>query len=126
VGGAAGRPGTLDAASGKLGLQIPLAESMIAGSVLLLGALIAFAVRLPVAVCAVLAGFFAIFHGYAHGVEGAGYSGGLYLSGVLLATLVLHAVGIAAAAGMRRIETIPALRLAGGCVAAVGLALIAA
>ena len=55
-------------------LALPLAgvEPGIAGSVLILGLLVAWAARLPLVASMALAGCFAVFHGYAHGAEMAG------------------------------------------------------
>ncbi|MCK7580140.1 MAG: HupE/UreJ family protein [Chromatiales bacterium] len=51
------------------GLALPAVEAGIAASLLVLGLLIATAVRLPVAVGALIAAVFAVFHGHAHGAE---------------------------------------------------------
>src|SRR6516225_12365862 len=81
--------------AGMLGVTIPYVETGIALSVLALGAAIAFAIRVPVAVAMALVGFFAIFHGHAHGTEmPASASGILFGLGFVLATAALHAIGI--------------------------------
>jgi len=59
----------LGAALGEEGVTFPGIEQGIAASVLVLGLLIAAAVRLPVTAGAALVGVFAIFHGLAHGAE---------------------------------------------------------
>ena len=48
-------------------LALPLLEAGIAGSLLLLGLLLVFAVRLPVLPALLMTGVFAAVHGYAHG-----------------------------------------------------------
>jgi urease accessory protein len=53
-------------ALGVLGVPIPMIETGIALSGVVLGLLIAFAVRAPIWVAAVIVGVFAIFHGHAH------------------------------------------------------------
>src|ERR1035437_488964 len=54
---------------GMNGVRVPLVEQGIAASVLVLGLLIAAAVRLPLAASVLVVGIFAVFHGYAHGAE---------------------------------------------------------
>ena len=81
---------------GLLGVPLPGTEIGIALSALALGAAVMTAWRPPLALAAALVGFFAIFHGYAHGHElPPGESGLLYSLGFVMATGCLHAVGIA-------------------------------
>ena len=54
---------------GALGVGLPAVEGGVALSVLVLGLLVAFLVRLPLAVAGGLVGGFALFHGYAHFAE---------------------------------------------------------
>jgi urease accessory protein len=54
---------------GPMGVPLPGVEYGTALSALLLGAAVMFAIRPPVGVGAGLVGFFAIFHGHAHGAE---------------------------------------------------------
>ena len=78
---------------GVMGVPIPFVEVGIALSVVVLGAIVAIGVRAPLAMGAV--GLFAIFHGHAHGSEMPLDASGLeYGVGFMLATAVLHAVGI--------------------------------
>lgn len=56
-------------ALGVLGVPIPAVETGIAVSAVVLGAMVAFAVRPPIWVAALIVGAFAIFHGHAHGTE---------------------------------------------------------
>jgi urease accessory protein len=80
---------------GASGVGYPVLESLITGSVVLLGLMVVFAIRLPVNLSMLLAGLFAAFHGYAHGLEmpQAG-SAILYGLGFVLATALLHLTGI--------------------------------
>ena len=55
--------------AGIAGVALPLVEAGIATSVLVLGLLIAFAVRVTPAFGAGIVALFAIFHGHAHGAE---------------------------------------------------------
>ena len=78
------------------GTVIPFFEQGIAASVLILGLLIATALRLPVAAATVLVGFFAAFHGIAHGLELPETAAPLgYAGGFILATALLHGLGVA-------------------------------
>jgi urease accessory protein len=79
---------------GWVGLPLPYVEHGIAASLLVLGLLIASACRLDVLAGAVIVGFFAIFHGHAHGAEIPLASGMLaYSAGFALATALLHGLG---------------------------------
>lgn len=108
---------------GISGIHIPIVESGIAGSVLALGLLIAFTVRLPVGTAATLTGGFALLHGLAHGIEmQAGTSVGMYAAGLMLATLALHVAGVLAG---RATLSNRIARLVGATVAATGAWLLA-
>lgn len=109
---------------GASGISLPFVEQAIAASVLILGLLIAASVRLPLVASALLVGAFAIFHGYAHGAEmpatAAGFGYGL---GFLVATALLHGAGIAIGLTAKNWSGERFVRLAGGAIAACGLAL---
>jgi urease accessory protein len=114
------------AVAGLAGLAIPQVETGIALSVLVLGAAVAFAVRVPVALAMLITGFFAIFHGYAHGAEAPATAGGLlFVLGCVLASSLLNALGIGLgvligrSTGGRQIA-----QLAGGTAAVVGAFLL--
>jgi urease accessory protein len=78
------------------GVALPGVEAGIAASLLVLGLLIAAAVRFSPLAGAVIAAVFAVFHGHAHGTEiPQALAPWLYVSGFLLATGLLHAAGIA-------------------------------
>jgi urease accessory protein len=79
------------------GIALPAVEAGIAASVLVLGLLIAAAVRLPATAGAAIVAAFAVFHGHAHGSEiPQALAPWLYAGGFLLATALLHATGIVA------------------------------
>ena len=78
--------------------------------------------RPPLALAATMVGFFAIFHGYAHGSElPAGESGLLYSIGFVMATGCLHAVGISIGLVHRWNRGQQALRVAGAAIALAGI-----
>jgi urease accessory protein len=103
-------------------LPLPHVDAGIAASVLMLGLLIAIAIRLPVAVGALLSAAFALWHGYAHGAEmPAMISPAGYALGFLLATSALIGIGLV----VGRTLGGRSVRLAGLGVAAAGAALLA-
>jgi urease accessory protein len=112
----------LGGALGMAGINLPFAEQGIAASVLILGVLIAAAVRLPLAASAGIVGVFALCHGHAHGLEmpqtAAGFAFG---AGFVLATALLHASGIAAAVGLQRCAQNRWLRACGAAICAAGV-----
>ncbi|PWE30375.1 urease accessory protein UreJ [Pararhodobacter marinus] len=114
------------AALGFAGAALPMAEGMIALSVIVFGLLVVMARRgQPRALTAVSLAAIAAFgtaHGYAHAVEATG-SAAAYVAGFLIASAVLHASGILAARALvtGRLAQI----LAGGAVVAAGALLVA-
>jgi urease accessory protein len=80
---------------GLLGVPLPGIEYGIAASAILLGVAVMLEARPPLVVAAILVGFFAVFHGHAHGTElPPGQSALLYSMGFVIATGCLHAAGI--------------------------------
>ena len=81
--------------AGIMGIPLPGVEILIAISGLVLGLLVAMAVKLPINMATVIVGLFAIFHGHAHGVELPGASNPLaYSVGFVVSTGMLHISGI--------------------------------
>ena len=78
------------------GVPMPLAEWGIALSVLVFGVIVALAHAPKTWVACAIAASFALLHGHAHVAEMSGTSMTAYLSGVLLMTVMLHALGVAA------------------------------
>ena len=109
---------------GLAGMQVPAVEPMIAASLLVIGLLVVTRLRLPGPVAAAVVGAFAVFHGVAHGYELAGDHGaGLAIGGMVLATALLHAGGIAIGWALRQ-RTVWLPRVAGAAVALFGAALL--
>jgi len=80
---------------GMAGVALPFVEMGIGLSVVVFGLTIAFQLSLPPVAAMALVGFFAIFHGYAHGAEMPDTASGLaYGAGFVTATALLHAFGI--------------------------------
>ncbi len=107
---------------GLMGVPLPGIEYGIAASAILLGSAVMFEIRPPLVVAAIMVGFFAIFHGHAHGTElPPGQSALLYSMGFVIATGCLHAVGIGIGAVHRWVWGQRLLRLAGALVAVGGV-----
>ncbi|MGA7236188.1 MAG: HupE/UreJ family protein [Bryobacteraceae bacterium] len=107
---------------GLLGVPLPGTEYGIAASAILLGAGVLLELRPPLVAAATLIGFFAIFHGYAHGTElPPGQNGLFYSMGFVIATGCLHAVGISIGTVHRWQWGQTFVRAAGGVVAAAGI-----
>lgn len=117
---------SLGAVMGLIGMGLPGVEVGIALSSLLLGGMVMGEVRPKLAVAMLLVGFFAVFHGHAHGTElPPGQSGLLYSMGFVIATGCLHGMGI----GIGLVHRWPAGRLAlrgaGAFIAGMGLFFLA-
>jgi urease accessory protein len=85
----------LGGALGGAGVSLPAVEAGIAGSVIILGAVVTWGRSWPLSAAMALVGAFAIFHGYAHGAEfPAGSDAVGYSAGFALASLVLHITGL--------------------------------
>jgi urease accessory protein len=112
------------------GIALPSVEIGIAGSVIILGALVALKVRASPAVAAGIVAVFAIFHGHAHGSEmPVDLFAGAYAAGFMLATALLHGIGIAFGYAASRIGEQHgrlAYALGGGTIALAGLCILAA
>jgi len=107
---------------GLLGFPLPGVEIGIAVSAVVLGALVLAEVRPPLWLAALIVAFFAIFHGHAHGRElPEGTSALLYSLGFVVATGLLHAVGIGLGVAHRWAAGRRLVQLAGGGVALAGL-----
>lgn len=107
---------------GLMGVPLPGVEYGIALSAILLGAAVLFEFRPPLGIAAALVGFFAIFHGHAHGTElPPGQSALLYSIGFVMATGLLHALGIGIGTVHRWGWGQKFLRLAGALVAVGGM-----
>jgi len=109
------------------GVGLPFVEPIILASVVVLGLVVALALPVPVAAGTALVGFFALFHGHAHGAEMGAATMVAYGAGFVLSTAALHAAGIAV--GLGRIledgqgrmvtQAAGALTVAGGILLAI-------
>ena len=113
---------------GISGIGLPLVELGIAMSVIVLGALVALQTSMPTSLAMGLVGFFALFHGHAHGAEMPVDSSGLgYALGFMLATALLPMGGIALGLGIARLASGASQRfvqLGGGAMAVAGVGIL--
>jgi len=80
---------------GLIGIPLPGVELGIAISAVVLGLMVLLELRINIIVTIIIVGFFAIFHGHAHGTElPEGQSGLLYSMGFVFGTGCLHGIGI--------------------------------
>jgi urease accessory protein len=94
------------------GVAMPLVETAIIVSVLVLGLLIVLATRPGLMTSAAVVAVFALFHGHAHGSESPEAVPPIaYGLGFLAATLLLHLIGIGVGAMLHR--PLPRLRRSG-------------
>jgi urease accessory protein len=113
---------------GMAGLGLPYVEIGIGMSVVVLGLAIAFRLNISTLAAMGLVGFFAIFHGYAHGAEITVSASGLaYGVGFVCSTALLHAVGIGLGltigyAGQTQSRRI--IQVGGGAMAIAGIAIL--
>ena len=106
---------------GLIGLKLPGGEAAIALSGLCLGAAVAFAWRAPLPAAAALGGLFGLFHGYAHGSElPPGQNALLYSLGFIIATGLLHGLGVSLGLVHRWLWGQLALRMAGVLISCGG------
>ncbi len=115
-------------ALGMAGVALPFVEAGIALSVVVLGLAVALRLSVPTLVAMALVGFFAVFHGYAHGAEmPADAAGATYAAGFLAATALLHGAGIALGIAVARLGAFAgrsAVQVAGGAMAVAGIAIL--
>jgi urease accessory protein len=110
---------------GIIGVPLPGAEVAIAISAVVLGLMVALAVRLPIWTAAAAVGVFAIFHGYTHGAElPSGANAVAYCTGFVIATGLLHLSGIALALTARWPVGYIGVRGAGAAIACAGVAFL--
>ncbi|MGQ4273226.1 HupE/UreJ family protein [Terrihabitans sp. B22-R8] len=107
---------------GITGVDLPAVELGITASIIMLGAVTALGLSWPLTAAMALVGFFALFHGHAHGAEmpldadAFGYS-----AGFAAATILLHAMGVGAGVLVRNPLVV---RTAGAAMALTGIALL--
>jgi len=112
-------------ALGVAGVPIPGVEIGIAASAVVLGVMVAIGARPPLWIAAAIVGVFAIFHGHAHGTELPEAADAVaYAIGFVIATGLLHLLGIGLGLATRWDAGRVAVRAAGGAIALAGLAFL--
>ena len=107
---------------GVVGIQLPLAEQVVALSGIALGLLVALRIRPPLWIAMLVVGVFAVFHGYGHGRELPQAADPLaYGVGFVTATGLLHLCGILIGVLVRWPLGEQAVRACGAAVGCVGL-----
>ncbi len=112
--------------AGFAGLPLPGVEPMILASVVVLGVMVALALRPHLAGVLAMAAVFGAAHGWAHGAEGPQAGMAAYAMGFAAMTALLHGAGIALGLGLQRLLTGWPLRALGGATAVAGLGLVLA
>ena len=116
-------------ALGYNGFAFPLVEQGIGLSVVVLSFSIAAGLRLPAGAATALVALFAVFHGHAHGSEGASIAAFFpYASGFVIATALLHLAGIRLGLALDRLNTSAADAarwVGGGAGTFAGIAILA-
>ncbi len=111
--------------AGILGLPLPSIEIGIALSVIVLGAVILFAVKPPLWGSLLIVSFFAVFHGYAHGIELPQQTDPLgYSLGFVVATGSIHIAGILIGFITHLPHGVTLLRFCGGIFCTAGVYLL--
>jgi len=111
----------LGALLGMSGLAVSGVEIGIALSAVVIGVLVVTEFRPPLWLSLATVGFFAMFHGLAHGAElPVGTSGSAYILGFVLATALLHVTGIAVGVAHRWPVGRALVRVSGVAVAVCG------
>jgi urease accessory protein len=113
-------------AMGAFDMTLPGVEPMILASIVLIGALVALARPMPLAVMMALVTCFGLFHGHAHGAEGPASGVWAYAAGFAASTLALHGAGLTLGAALQALSARFALRALGGASAVAGLVLAVA
>lgn len=115
---------------GFAGIAIPGVEFGIVISIVAIALPVAFSLGMPAALAMAYVGFFAVFHGYAHGAElPAGADAAPYIAGFALATILIPGAGVGVGLVCRRFAARPggyAMRIAGGVVAIAGIGIAVA
>jgi urease accessory protein len=106
---------------GLVGVPVPGVEPGIAASAIVLGSMVATAARPPLWLAITIVAVFAVFHGYAHGAElGPGASAVAYSAGFVVATGLLHGLGILIGLAHRWPSGRQVLRVLGALVVGAG------
>jgi len=108
--------------AGLSGIHLPIVESGILASIILLGAALGMVWNPTLWIAALFVSMAGLCHGYAHGSEMAlGVTPALFLAGMVAATSLLHGLGIWGGLLLRPNRFLPATRLAGAFLLAFAI-----
>ena len=114
--------------AGMAGVVLPFVEIGIGMSVIVLGLAVAFQLSVSTLAAMALVGFFAIFHGYAHGAEMPGSISGLsYGFGFVSATILLHTIGVSLGVAIGKTGRVFSRRvsqISGAAITTAGIAIV--
>ena len=112
-------------ALGVMGVPLPFVEQGIAISSIVLGGMVLFAQRPPLTAALAIVAVFAMFHGYAHGAElPESASPVAYTVGFVVATGLLHLIGISIGYVTKWPAGMVAVRASGAVIALGGAAFL--
>jgi urease accessory protein len=116
----------LGGALGFIDIGLPSTELGIAASLVILGSIIAAERKLPILLAMAGVGFFAVFHGYAHGTEIPQTAEPVaYATGFLTGTALIHIAGLVIGDIAKHYQRGPiALRVGGSLIAIAGVLFI--
>lgn len=107
---------------GLSGFHAPIAESGILASIVLVGAALGMTWNPRLWIAALFVSFAGLCHGYAHGAEMAeGLVPAIYLTGMIVATALLHSIGIATGLALHQSRLKLVLRITGFAILAFAL-----
>ena len=110
---------------GLAGLSLTFYEPMIAASLMVLGLIIAMKWRVVPLLASMIVAVFALFHGFAHGIEmPLAASPMAYITGFTLATILLHGLGVMLAYGFQKSSQVVLMRAGGVGLVGTGLLLL--
>ncbi len=110
---------------GVSGINIPGTEYGIQASVVLLGIFLVMQLKLNQFAAAAIVGVFALVHGYAHGLEVPDEASRVsFCMGMVFATAMLHAIGIAIGLSAYRLKSENWIRVSGSVMAVYGVMLL--
>lgn len=106
-----------------VGIHLPVIEQGVALSVLVLGVMIALSKKIPLGVTMGSVALFALFHGYAHGIESPTIANpALYALGFILSTTLLHISGVLVGHyALKHSTTTTLLRYSGATMGVIGV-----
>ncbi len=113
------------AGAGFAGIKLPFSEAGVIASIFMLGGLVLVGVRVPTATAMLIVGWFAMLHGYSHALEAPEGDPGRYMLGFLVATALLHTLGLGLGWVVQKLTGNLGLQALGGLVMAGGALVLA-